>query len=211
MPALALVEALDCGGSRASWSPEKHLPPGTVMCTWNWVWGPQKEHPRAPGDFFLYQKRYVWVCHCGWIQCATGDGSRFPMYPPSVKKVKPVEIAENQHCWEPSSLTAPLAASHCPARGAAGGSCSLLPVCRSRCSSPTQLHAAWGSLPGTNAPLVQKANHSCRDPEHKPSEVSEAQMTCCSTHGRYVPFPVHFPETCWVTMWLEVENIPSVM
>lgn len=71
MPALALVEALDCGGSRASWSPEKHLPPGTVMCTWNWVWGPQKEHPRAPGDFFSVPEKVhvgvpLWVdpvCH----------------------------------------------------------------------------------------------------------------------------------------------------
>lgn len=39
------------------------------------------------------------------------------MYPPSVKKVKPVEIARSHHCWVASSLPAPFAAPSCPARG----------------------------------------------------------------------------------------------
>lgn len=122
---------------------------------------------------------------------------------------KPVEIAVSHRSWVPRSLTAPLAASYCPAgwevQVAAALSC---PVCMSRSSSPTQLHAGRGSLPGTDAPFVQKANHGCRDPEPKAREVSEAQMTPCSTHGRYVPFPIYFPETWWVTTWLQVENIP---
>ncbi|KAI1235879.1 hypothetical protein IHE44_0001970 [Lamprotornis superbus] len=172
MPALALAEG--CGGNRASWSPEKHLPPGAVMCTRNWVWGPQKEHQRAPGGVFLYQKTLV----SEFPNCMQLSGCGCVIVGESIVPL-PVEIAKSNHCWVPSSLTAPLAASYCPARWELQVAAALLPVCMSRSSSPTQLHAARGSPAGTDAPFVQKANHDCRDPEPKPESPRQAPKQLC--------------------------------